>query len=93
MPSPLSVPWTHSRCGPLRPACFRPHQNRYDFFNAVGLPTTFADLGIPEVTDEEIMKVAECSMHSYWDVEPFTVNPQMVFDGIKMADVLGRLKK
>ena len=65
----------------------------YDFFNAVGLPTTFADLGIPEVTDEEIMKVAECSMHSYWDVEPFTVNPQMVFDCIKMADVLGRLKK
>ena len=65
----------------------------YDFFNAVGLPTTFADLGIPEVTDEEIMKVAECSMHSYWDVEPFTVNPQMVFDGIKMADVLGRLKR
>lgn len=65
----------------------------YDFFNAVGLPTTFADLGIAEATDEDIMKVAEASMHSYWDVEPFTVNPRMVFDGIKMADALGKLKK
>lgn len=65
----------------------------YDFFNAVGLPTTFADLGIADATDEDIMKVAETSMHSYWDVEPFTVNPQMVFDGIKMADVLGRKLK
>lgn len=65
----------------------------YDFFNAVGLPTTFADLGIADATDEDIMKVAVASMHSYWDVEPFTVNPQMVFDGIMMANTLGMLKK
>lgn len=65
----------------------------YDFFNAVGLPTTFADLGIADATDEDIMKVAEASMHSYWDVEPFHVNPQMVFDGIQMANTLGMLKK
>lgn len=65
----------------------------YAFFNAVGLPTTFADLGIADATDADIMRVAEASMHSYWDVEPFMVNPQIVFDGIKMADVLGRKKK
>ena len=65
----------------------------YDFYNEVGLPTTFADLGVADVTDEELMKVAETSMHSYWDVEPFTVNPQMVFDGLKMADILGRRMK
>ena len=65
----------------------------YDFFNAVGLPTTFADLGIPDATDEDIMKVAEASMHSYWDVEPFKVDPQMVFDGIQMANTLGMLRK
>ena len=65
----------------------------YDFYNEVGLPTTFADLGIADATDEDIMKVAEASMHSYWDVEPFTVNPRMIADGIKMANVLGlRLK-
>lgn len=65
----------------------------FDFFNQVGLPTTFADLGIADATDEDIMKVAEASMHSYWDVEPFAVNPQMVFDGIKMANILGMMKK
>ena len=65
----------------------------YAFYNAVGLPTTFADINIPDVTDEELMKVAECSLHSYWDVEPFPVNPQMIVDGMKMADALGKLKK
>lgn len=62
----------------------------YDFYKEVELPSTFAMLGIPEVTDEEIMQVAEESMKSYWDVEPFPVTPQMVFDAIKMADILGR---
>lgn len=65
----------------------------YDFYNQVGLPTTFADLDIPDVTGEDIMKVAEASMHSYWDVEPFTVNPQMVYDGIMLANALGMEKK
>lgn len=65
----------------------------YDFYNKVGLPTTFADLDIPDATEEDIMKVAEASMHSYWDVEPFTVNPQMVYDGIMLANTLGKLKK
>ena len=68
-------------------------EEMYDFFNAVGLPSTFADLGVPEVTDEELMKVAEESMKSYWDVQPHPVNPQMVFDGLKMANKMGELKK
>ena len=68
-------------------------EEMYDFFNAVGLPSTFADLGVADVTDEELMKVAEESMKSYWDVQPHPVNPQMVFDGIKMANTLGMLKK
>lgn len=61
----------------------------YDFFDAVGLPTTFADLRIPNATLEDIMKVAEASLHSYWDVEPFCVNAQMVSDAIFMANALG----
>lgn len=65
----------------------------YDFFHAVGLPTTFEDLGIKEASPEDIRKVAEASMNSYWDVEPFTVTPQMVYDGIMMANTLGMLKK
>ncbi len=65
----------------------------YDFFNKVGLPSTFADLGIADATDEDIMKVAEASMHSYWDVEPFAVNPRMIADAIILADALGKQKK
>lgn len=59
----------------------------------MGLPTTFDDLGIPDATEADIRKVAETSMHSYWDVEPFAVNPQMVFDGIMMANTLGKRRK
>ncbi|MGI6070932.1 MAG: glycerol dehydrogenase [Blautia sp.] len=62
----------------------------YDFFKAVGLPATFEDLGIKDVTSEEIMKVAEESLKSYWDVEPFPVTAQKIYDAIVMADILGR---
>ncbi len=62
-----------------------------DFYEETGLPYTFEKLGIPNVTDEEIMLVAEESMKSYWDVEPFPVNPQLVFDAMKMVDVLGHV--
>ena len=65
----------------------------YTFFEEVGLPTTIDDLGIPDATEADIRKVAETSMHSYWDVEPFAVNPQMVFDGIMMANTLGKRRK
>ena len=50
-------------------------------------------LDIPDATSEDIMKVAEASMRSYWDVEPFAVNPQMVYDGIMMANALGMERK
>ena len=62
----------------------------YDFFKEVGLPATFEDLGIKDVTPEELMLVAEESMKSYWDVEPFPVTPQMVYDAMVMADTLGQ---
>lgn len=62
----------------------------YRFFKAVGLPYTFAMMGIPEVTDEELMLVAQESLKSYWDVEPFPVTVQMIFDALKLADLTGR---
>lgn len=61
----------------------------YDFCNAIGLPTTFEDLGIGQVTPEELMLVAEESLKSYWDVEPFPVTTQMIYDAIVMADCMG----
>ncbi len=68
-------------------------EQMYDFFGTVGLPSTFEMLGIKEVTDEELMKVAEESLKSYWDVEPFEVTAQMIFDAMKMADALGRARR
>lgn len=65
----------------------------YSFFNTVGLPTTFEDLGIPDATETDILAVSEASMRSYWNVEPFPVDSRMVFNGIMMADTLGKRKK
>lgn len=62
----------------------------YEFFDAVGLPSTFEMLGIGDASEEDIMKVAEESLKSYWDVEPFPVTAQAVYDAIVMADILGR---
>lgn len=62
----------------------------YDFFKAVGLPSTFEQLGIKNVSEEEIMKVAKESLKSYWDVEPFPVTAQMIYDALVMADILGK---
>ncbi len=62
----------------------------YDFFDAVGLPSTFEMLGIKDASEEDIRKVAEESLKSYWDVEPFPVTSQMIYDAIVMADVLGK---
>lgn len=65
----------------------------YEFFEEVGLPTTFKDLGIADASSEDIFKVAEKSMESYWDVEPFPVDPQKVYDGLIMADAIGNKRK
>ncbi len=62
----------------------------YDFFNAVSLPTTLSNLGIADASKEQLMQVAEESLKSYWDVEPFPVDAQMIYDAIVMADVLGK---
>lgn len=65
----------------------------YAFYDAVGLPTTFADLGIADASEADLMLVAETSLRSYWDVEPFPIDPKMIFDGIVMANILGVGKK
>ena len=62
----------------------------YRFFEAVGLPYTFEMLGIPNASDEDVMKVAEESLKSYWDVEPFPVTARMIFDAMKLADLMGQ---
>lgn len=65
----------------------------YDFYKEVRLPSTFEDLGIKDVTGQDVMRVAQESLKSYWDVEPFPVTAQMICDGIIMADRLGTYYK
>lgn len=61
------------------------------FCAIVGLPVTFADLGIDKVSDERLMEVAErsCAADDTMANMPFEVTPQDVFAAMKTADSLG----
>lgn len=59
------------------------------FSLSVGLPVTLEAVGVNPVTDEKIKRIAEASLHSFWDVEPFSVTQQNAFNAIKAANVLG----
>lgn len=67
----------------------------YSFCESVGLPTTLADIGLSDVSDEELMKVAEaaCAEGETIYNEPIPVTPEMVFSAIKAADAEGRRRK
>lgn len=58
------------------------------FCVSVGLPVTLDDLHIQN-TPENIRAIAEHSMKSYWDTEPFYVDAGIVAAAIAAADELG----
>ena len=62
----------------------------FEFFKEVGLPTDFEMLNIGDATPDDIMRVAEASMHSYWEREPFPVTPLMISDAIRLVDVIAK---
>ena len=63
-----------------------------EFCQAVGLPTTLAELGIMEVKPEEIMEVARLAAAEGDTLGnmPFDVTPEDVYAAIMAADALGR---
>ncbi len=63
-----------------------------EFAQTVGLPTTLADLGVEEPTEEEIAEVAKaaCSEDETIHNLPFPVTPEMVKNAILAADKLGQ---
>jgi glycerol dehydrogenase len=67
----------------------------YRFCESVGLPTTLAEIGLTEVSDEELMKVAKtsCSEGETIHNEPTPVNPDMVFSALKAADAEGKRRR
>jgi glycerol dehydrogenase len=61
------------------------------FCKKVGLPTCLKDLGITNLDDERLMKVAEasCAEGETMVNMPFTVTPKDVAAAIRAADVIG----
>jgi len=67
----------------------------YRFCQAVGLPTTLADIGLADCTDRDLMRVSEASCREEDTMcnEPSPVTPMDVFNAIKTADAYGRALK
>lgn len=66
-----------------------------DFCTSVGLPITLEDLGIKEIKEEEIMKVATlaCAEGDTMNNMPFKVTPIDVYAAILSANELGQAYK
>ncbi|KAI0075757.1 glycerol dehydrogenase [Panus rudis PR-1116 ss-1] len=72
-----------------------PELRKYlSFMHSVSLPFTFAQLGIPNVKDEEIRAVAALACaenETIWNMDNVSVvNVESVFGAIKAADAVGR---
>ncbi|MCD4680144.1 MAG: glycerol dehydrogenase [Bacteroidales bacterium] len=67
----------------------------FSFCESVGLPTTLCDIGLSEISDEELMKVAEaaCAKGETIHNEPIPVVPEMVFSSLKTIDAIGKSRK
>ena len=61
----------------------------------LGLPVTLAELGMADIADEDIMKMAELACQDGETIHNTVVpvTPRVVFDAIKTADELGRQYK
>jgi glycerol dehydrogenase len=61
------------------------------FANSVGLPTTFADIGIGGPTDETLETIAERATAAGETIhnEPVPVSAQMVVEAMRAADAAG----
>lgn len=66
-----------------------------NFCLEIGLPVTLEDMGIKEIKEDDIMKVAElaCAEDETIYNMPFEVKPEDVYSAILGADSLGRLYK
>ena len=66
----------------------------YDFCESVGLPTTLADIGIAEASNEDLLAVAEgaCAEGETIHHEPSPIAPEAVLAALRTADRVGRLR-
>ena len=64
----------------------------YEFCEAVGLPTTLADIGIGDATPDDLRQVAEaaCAEGETIHHEPCPISPEAVLAALRTADAFGR---
>ncbi|MEF3697741.1 glycerol dehydrogenase [Desulfolutivibrio sp.] len=64
----------------------------YALCASLGLPTTFADLGLAGVSDQELLRVAEksCAPGESIHNEPVEISPSLIQAALKAADAEGR---
>ena len=67
----------------------------FSFCESIGLPTTLADIGLVDVTDEELMQVANltCAEGETIHNEPSHATASQVFYALKTMDALGKSRK
>ncbi|MBF0510603.1 MAG: iron-containing alcohol dehydrogenase, partial [Deltaproteobacteria bacterium] len=67
----------------------------YSFCENVGLPTTFADIGLEQTDRAMLMKAAEkaCAPEQSIHHEAGKITPEKVLHAMIMADALGRARK
>lgn len=63
-----------------------------DWMIAVGLPVTFAELGVTDTSREHLMPVADaaCAPTDTLHNMPFKVDAEMVYNAMIAADAYGR---
>ncbi len=67
----------------------------YALCEGLGLPTTLADLGLPDVRDADLLRVAEkaCAPEESIHNEPVEISPELVLAALKAADAEGRKRR
>jgi glycerol dehydrogenase len=67
----------------------------YSFCEEVGLPTTFSDIGVKQITGKRLNEVAvkACAPGESIHHEAFDITPETVVNAMIAADVMGRARK
>ena len=67
----------------------------FSFCESIGLPTTLADIGLVDVSDEDLMKAANaaCAEGETIHNESFEVTPEQVFYALKAMNKIGMTRK
>lgn len=67
----------------------------FSFCETVGLPTTLGDIGLSDISDADLMKMAEstCAEGETIHNEAIHVTQEMVFSALKTTDVFGKSRR